>query len=147
MRELINEVTVKFTAISENEGFARSVAVSFAAQASPTVSQLADIKCAVSEAVTNCIVHAYKDAFGKVSLTMKRYSDGLIAVTVKDSGIGIEDVEAAKEPLFTTDTTGERSGMGFAIMESMTDSMTVRSVPGKGTTVTLKIKVGTYGRK
>lgn len=147
MRTLENQVTAKFTAISENESFARSLAVNFAAQASPTVSQLADIKCAVSEAVTNCIVHAYKDTDGLVTLIMKRYSDGLIAITVKDSGVGIPDVEAAKEPLFTTDTTGERSGMGFAIMESMTDSMRVRSVPGKGTTVTLKVKVGTYGRK
>lgn len=147
MKTPINQVTAKFTAISENECFARTLAVNFAAQASPTVSQLADIKCAVSEAVTNCIVHAYKDTVGTVTLGMKRYSDGLIVITVRDSGVGIPDVEAAKEPLFTTDTTGERSGMGFAIMESMTDSMSVRSASGKGTTVTMKIKVGTYGRK
>lgn len=146
MRKLVNEVTAKFTAISDNESFARTMAVNFAAQASPTVSQLADIKCAVSEAVTNCIVHAYADTPGKVVITLKRYSDGLIVISVKDRGIGIADVTAAREPLFTTDTTGERSGMGFAIMESMTDSMTVRSTPGKGTSVTMQIRVGTYGR-
>lgn len=147
MKTPVNQVTAKFTAISENESFARTLAVNFVAQASPTVSQLADIKCAVSEAVTNCIVHAYKDTVGTVTLSMKRYSDGLIVIAVKDSGVGIPDIEAAKEPLFTTDTTGERSGMGFSIMESMTDSMTVRSAGGKGTTVTMKIRVGTYGRK
>ncbi len=144
MRTLVNSVSCKFLSVSENESFARSLAVNFTAQASPTVTQLADIKCAVSEAVTNSTVHAYPDSIGIITLNMKRYSDGLIVITVKDSGIGIADVEAAKEPLFTTDTTGERSGMGFAIMESMTDSMTVRSTPGKGTTVTMKIKVNTY---
>ena len=143
MRTLENSVSCKFLSVSENESFARSLAVNFTAQASPTVTQLADIKCAVSEAVTNSTVHAYPDGLGIITMTMKRYSDGLIVITVKDSGVGIADVEAAKAPLFTTDTTGERSGMGFAIMESMTDSMSVRSKIGKGTTVTLRIKVGT----
>lgn len=144
MRTLQNSAVCKFLSVSENEGFARNIAVNFAAQASPTVTQLADIKCAVSEAVTNAAVHAYPDSLGTVTLTLKRYSDGLIVISVKDKGIGISDVKAAREPLFTTDKTGERSGMGFAIMESMTDSMTVRSALGKGTTVTMKIKVGTY---
>ena len=143
MRTLENSVCCKFLSVSENESFARSIAVNFTAQASPTVTQLADIKCAVSEAVTNSTVHAYPDSIGIITLNMKRYSDGLIVITVKDSGVGIADVEAAKEPLFTTDTTGERSGMGFAVMESMTDSMSVKSTVGKGTTVTLKLKVGT----
>lgn len=143
MRTPLNSMVCKFPSLSENEGFARNIAVNFAAQASPTVSQLADIKCAVSEAVTNAAVHAYKDSVGSVTLSMKRYSDGLIVISVKDTGVGIKDVEKAKEPLFTTDTTGERSGMGFAIMESMTDHMTVRSKEGKGTTVTMKIRVGT----
>jgi len=139
MRKLENQAVCRFSAISENESFARSVVVNFTAQASPTVTQLADIKCAVSEAVTNCIVHAYGEQGGSITLTLRRYSDGLITVSVKDNGIGIEDVEKAMMPLYTTDTTGERSGMGFSIMESMTDKMTVRSAPNKGTTVTLKL--------
>lgn len=142
MKTLLNEVKMSFTAISENESFARGVAVSFAAQASPTITQLADIKCAVSEAVTNAIVHAYPGGVGKVNMTLRRYDNGQIAITIKDSGIGIENVEVARQPLYTTDTTGERSGMGFAIMESMTDSLTVRSAKGRGTTVTMRIKVG-----
>ncbi len=142
MKTLLNEVKIAFRAISENESFARGVAVSFASQASPTVTQLADIKCAVSEAVTNAIVHAYPDTPGKVSMTLRRYTNGQITISVKDTGIGIEDIDTARQPLYTTDTTGERSGMGFAIMESMTDSLTVRSVKGRGTTVTMHIKVG-----
>ena len=143
MRKLENHAICKFSAISENESFARSIVVNFTAQASPTVTQLADIKCAVSEAVTNCIVHAYPEDVGAVTLEMKRYSDGLITVVIKDKGIGIADISKARLPLFTTDTTGERSGMGFSIMESMTDSMSVRSAPGKGTTVTLKLRIST----
>ncbi len=142
MRTLLNEVKMTFTAISENESFARGVAVSFASQASPSITQLADVKCAVSEAVTNAIVHAYPDTPGKVYMTLRRYTNGQITISVKDTGIGIEDVVTARQPLYTTDTTGERSGMGFAIMESMTDSLTVRSAKGRGTTVTMRIKVG-----
>ncbi len=144
MRTLVNQMNCRFSAISENESFARSLAVNFASGASPTITQLADIKCAVSEAVTNAIVHAYPDGGGTVTLSMQRYDDGLVVIAVKDKGIGIPDVKAAREPLYTTDTTGERSGMGFAIMESMTDKLTVRSAEGKGTTVTMKIRVGTY---
>ena len=144
MKNLINEVHCKFTAISENEGFARAVAVNFAAAASPTIPQLADIKCVVSEAVTNAIVHAYRESGGIVEMILKRYDKGEIVISVKDKGIGIENIAEAREPLFTTDTTGERSGMGFSIMESMSDSLSVKSKPGKGTTVTMKIKVGTY---
>lgn len=143
MKELLNEAKLRFLAISENENFARSVAVTFATQASPTITQLADIKCAVSEAVTNCIVHAYPQGEGFVDMLMRRYSNGEIMISIKDKGIGISDIPAAMEPLFTTDTTGERSGMGFAIMESMTDKLLVRSKPGKGTSVTMRIKVGT----
>ncbi|MBQ9920548.1 MAG: anti-sigma F factor [Clostridia bacterium] len=142
MKTLVNEVRCRFFAVSENESFARSMAVTFASQASPTITQLADIKCAVSEAVTNCIVHAYPNGGGTVEMNMRRYDNGEIVLTVKDKGVGIADVAAAREPLYTTDTTGERSGMGFSIMESMTDSLKVKSTPGKGTTVTMKIKVG-----
>ncbi len=142
MKTLVNEVRCRFFAVSENEGFARSMAVTFASQASPTITQLADIKCAVSEAVTNCIVHAYPNGGGTVDMNMRRYDNGEIVLSVKDKGVGIADVVAAREPLYTTDTTGERSGMGFSIMESMTDSLKVKSSLGKGTTVTMKIKVG-----
>lgn len=143
MRKLENRAVCKFMAISENESFARSIVVNFTAMSSPTITQLADIKCAVSEAVTNCIVHAYPEGKGVVTLTMSRYSDGLVTVSVKDNGVGIADISKARMPLFTTDTTGERSGMGFSIMESMTDSLTVRSTPGKGTTVTMKLQINT----
>lgn len=142
MKELLNESRLRFLSVSENESFARSVAVTFATQASPTITQLADIKCAVSEAVTNCIVHAYPDKIGNIDMHMRRYSNGEIVISIRDKGVGIEDIGAAMEPLFTTDTTGERSGMGFAIMESMTDKLGVRSKPGHGTTVTMRIKVG-----
>ena len=143
MKKTVNEVKCKFSAISENESFARSLAVTFASQASPTITQLADIKCAVSEAVTNCIVHAYRETEGTVEMILRRYDNREIVIIIKDKGIGIADIEAAREPLFTTDTTGERSGMGFSIMENMMDSLKIKSMPQKGTTVTMKIKVGT----
>jgi len=142
MKQVLNEIRCRFPSFSENESFARGLAVSFASQASPTVSQLADIKCAVSEAVTNCIVHAYRGTVGIIELTMRRLEGDEIVVIVRDRGVGIENVKIAREPLYTTDTTGERSGMGFAIMESMMDSLSVRSRIGVGTTVTMKIKVG-----
>lgn len=145
MPSLTNIVKCSFLAISENEAFARSVAVSFAARSSPTVTQLADIKCAVSEAVTNCIVHAYPpDMFDKpmVEMTLRHFDDNSVTITIKDHGVGIPDIKAAREPLYTTDTTGERSGMGFAIMESLMDNVKVSSRVNKGTTVTLKLRLG-----
>ena len=140
-----NEVKCSFSALSENESFARGLAVNFIAQCSPTVTQLADVKCAVSEAVTNCIVHAYpsgKFTNPKVEMILRHFDDNSIVITIKDRGIGIQDIKAAREPLYTTDTTGERSGMGFAIMESLMDSVRVRSVVNKGTIVTLKLALG-----
>ncbi len=142
----INQVKCTFSAISENESFARGLAVNFIAQCSPTVTQLADVKCAVSEAVTNCIVHAYplgKFTNPTVEMQLSHFDDNSIVISIKDRGIGIPDIKAAREPLFTTDTTGERSGMGFAIMESLMDSVKIRSYVGKGTTVVLKLKLGT----
>jgi len=141
-KQIRNELACSFPAISENESLARAIAAHFLSGASPTVSQLADMKCAVSEAVTNCIVHAYPNGGGNVRMILRQYSDNSVTVTISDSGIGIPDITAAKEPLYTTDTTGERSGMGFAIMESLTDKMTVHSVPNKGTTVILKMRLG-----
>ena len=144
-KSLLNEMTCTFTAVSENESFARTIAASFISQDSPTVSQLADVKCAVSEAVTNCIVHAYPPDFpGKrfVKMTISRFDDNSVIITISDKGIGIPDVEAARAPLYTTDTTGERSGMGFAIMEGLMDACRVRSKVGFGTVVTMKIRLG-----
>lgn len=142
-----NEVKCSFSALSENESFARGLAVNFIAQCSPTVTQLADVKCAVSEAVTNCIVHAYpsgKFTNPKVEMILRHFDDNSIVIIIKDRGIGIQDIKAAREPLYTTDTTGERSGMGFAIMESLMDSVRIRSVVNKGTVVTLKLALGNH---
>ena len=142
-----NEVKCSFSALSENEAFARGLAVNFIAQCSPTVTQLADVKCAVSEAVTNCIVHAYpsgKFTNPKVEMILRHFDDNSIVIVIKDRGVGIPDIKAAREPLYTTDTTGERSGMGFAIMESLMDSVRVCSVVNKGTIVTLKLALGNH---
>ena len=136
----MTEVTLEFPSHSSNEGFARSAAACFAAQMDPTLNELEDIKTAVSEAVTNAIVHAYPDAIGKVTLKLRVCPGNVLELTVKDRGRGIADVEKAREPMFTTGGE-ERSGMGFTIMESFTDQLTVRSVPGRGTTVTMKKKL------
>lgn len=136
----MNEVTLEFPSRSSNEGFARSAAACFAAQMDPTLNELEDIKTAVSEAVTNAIVHAYPDAIGKVTLKLRVCPGNVLELTVKDRGRGIADVEKAREPMFTTGGE-ERSGMGFTIMESFMDNLTVRSVPGRGTTVTMKKKL------
>ena len=133
----INEASLVFLSRSANEGFARAAAACFAAQLDPTLDEVNDIKTAVSEAVTNCIVHAYPDTIGKVSMRMRLFADNSLEIAVKDWGVGIEDVERARTPLFTTGDEN-RSGMGFTIMESFMDAVKVRSAPGKGTTVTLR---------
>ena len=135
-----NEVTLAFPSRSSNEGFARAAVSCFAAQMDPTLNELEDIKTAVSEAVTNCIVHAYPDRLGKVSMRLRLFEDNTLEIQVKDWGVGIADVEQARQPLYTTGTE-ERSGMGFTIMESFMDTLKVRSVPGKGTTVTMRRKI------
>ena len=135
----LNEVTLTFPSRSSNEGFARSVAACFAAQMDPTLNELEDIKTAVSEAVTNAIVHGYPDAIGTVTLKLRICPGNILELTVKDKGRGIPDVEKARQPMFTTGGE-ERSGMGFTIMESFMDQLLVRSVPGRGTTVTMKKK-------
>ena len=136
----INEVLLEFPSRSSNEGFARAAVACFAAQMDPTLNELEDIKPAVSEAVTNAIVHAYPDAIGKVAVRARVCPGNVLELTVKDHGRGIADVEKAREPLFTTGGE-ERSGMGFTIMESFMDKLTVRSVPGRGTTVLLRKKL------
>lgn len=137
MQEIINEMNLNFLSRSCNESFARTAISAFVAQLDPTIDELADIKTAVSEAVTNCIVHGYKTAIGKIYITSKIYSNGKITIQIKDRGCGIEDVEKAMEPLFTTGGS-ERSGLGFAVMQSFMDKIKVTSRIGKGTTVTLQ---------
>lgn len=137
-----NYIKIEFPSRSVNEGFARSALSAFAAQADPTLDELADVKTAVSEAVTNCIVHAYANTIGPITLTAALYEDGTLRVAVADKGCGIPDVSKAMEPLFTTGGA-ERAGLGFAVMESFMDSVKVRSAPGKGTRVTLSKRLGT----
>ncbi len=132
----INEMKLTLLSRSANEGFARATVAAFAAQLDPAVDELADLRTAVSEAVTNAIVHAYPDRLGIITLTMKLYENGRICVQIKDKGAGIPNVEKAMEPLYTTGGE-ERSGLGFSVMESFTDRLRVRSVLGKGTTVTM----------
>ena len=136
----IDQVTVTFTSRSANEGFARACAACFAAQLDPTLDEVADIKTAVSEAVTNAIVHAYPDCLGRIVLRLRLFDGGVLEIQVKDSGIGIPDVDQARTPLFTTGGE-ERSGMGFTIMESFMDGLKVRSQPDKGTTVTMRKRI------
>ncbi|MBQ9534920.1 MAG: anti-sigma F factor [Clostridia bacterium] len=131
---MINEFTVRFPSRSANESFARSAAAAFVAQLDPTVEELYDIKTAVSEAVTNCIVHGYRDTLGSISMTVRLYENGTAEIIVRDRGCGIDDVKLAREPMFTTGGA-DRSGMGFTIMESFMDKLSVRSVAGWGTTV------------
>ncbi|MCD8004371.1 MAG: anti-sigma F factor [Oscillospiraceae bacterium] len=136
MRKPVDRAALEFLARSANEGFARATAACFAARLDPTLDELNDLKTAVSEAVTNAIVHAYPEQLGKVRMTMKLFEDNTVEISIKDWGIGIADLEKAREPLYTTGGE-ERAGMGFTIMESFTDRMKVRSAPGRGTTVTL----------
>ena len=131
-----NEMKLKFVSKGSNEAFARLTVAAFASQLDPTIEELADIKTAVSEAVTNCIIHAYENRQGVIKINSK-LKDNKIIIQISDNGKGIENVEAAKEPLYTTKPNLERSGMGFIIMESFMDSMKVESIVGLGTKVTL----------
>ena len=135
-----NYIKLDFPSRSVNEGFARAAAAAFAAQLDPTMEELGDIKTAVSEAVTNCIVHAYPDTLGKITMRLRIIGGDTLEISVKDTGRGIEDVAQAREPLFTTGGE-ERSGMGFTIMESFMDTLKVRSRPGKGTVVTMRKRI------
>lgn len=132
-----NEMAVSFLSCSANESFGRTAVAAFAAQLDPTIDELSDIKTAVSEAVTNCIVHAYRDTLGVIYITCKLYENGRISIRIRDKGCGIEDVEKAMQPLFTTSENEERAGLGFAVMESFMDKLRVTSKLGKGTTVTM----------
>ena len=140
MTKVENHALVEFPARSANEAFARAAAACFAAQLDPTLEELNDIKTAVSEAVTNAIVHAYPEQIGKVALKLRLREDRSVEIVVRDWGIGIADVAQARTPMFTTGSE-ERSGMGFTIMESFMDQVKVRSAPGKGTSVTMRRKI------
>ena len=134
--EVSNYIKTEFPSKSVNEGYARAVAAAFAAQLDPTLEELGDIRTAVSEAVTNAIVHAYPDSIGTIWLRCRIVDGDRLEITVKDKGRGLADINQAMQPLYTTGGE-ERSGMGFTIMESFTDCLKVRSGPGKGTTVTM----------
>lgn len=136
--KILNELKVSFPSKSVNEGFARLAVSAFAAQLDPPVDELSDVKTAVSEAVTNCIVHAYRDTVGKIDITARILEGGIFYIKIKDCGCGIADIEQAMEPLFTTAPDEERAGLGFAVMESFMDKLSVRSRLGRGTTVIMQ---------
>ena len=135
-----NEVVLKFPSRSQTEGFARAVTAAFAARLDPTLEELGDVKTAVSEAVTNCIVHAYPDTIGLITLRLRALEGGILEITVKDTGRGIDDVDRARQPMFTTGGA-DRSGMGITIMESFMNTLSIRSATGRGTTVKMRKKV------
>lgn len=140
MKTIINQMHLKFESRSNNESFARQTVAGFVAQMDPTLDEINDIKTVVSEAVTNCVVHAYGDNLGFIHITSKIFDDNTVEIIVKDTGCGINDINKAKEPMFTTGGS-ERSGMGFTIMESFMDKLKIRSVEGKGTTVVLNKRI------
>lgn len=139
-----NQVTLEFPSRSSNESFARTAAACFAAQLDPTLEEINDIKTAVSEAVTNSIVHGYPDRIGKIILRLRILEENILEILVRDKGVGIADINQARTPMFTTGSE-ERAGMGFTIMESFMDSLKVRSAPGKGTCVTMRLKITRRG--
>lgn len=136
--DIINQMELRFLSVPENEGFARVAVSAFAVQLNPTLDVLADIKTAVSEAVTNAIVHGYEDETGLVVITAALRDDGILEVSVTDTGKGIEDISRAMQPFFTTQPEKERSGMGFSVMQTFMDKVTVESVSGRGTTVRMQ---------
>ena len=136
-KTITNEIRCTFLSKSENEALARSIISCFLIPLDPDVEELADIRCAVSEAVTNCIVHAYRNTVGKISLDAKCYGDRTVKITITDHGVGIPDVKKAMEPLYTTCPDEDRCGMGFSIMQSFSDQIRVLSKPQKGTKIVL----------
>lgn len=138
---IINEIKIIFPSNSCNESLARSVISAFAAQLDPSVSEIGEIKTAVSEAVTNCIVHAYRGTQGKIELVARHLEGNVLYIKIRDNGCGISDIKQAMEPLYTSAPEEERAGLGFALMDSFMDKITVRSTEGKGTTVIMKRKI------
>jgi len=142
--KLINEMKLQIESRSVNESFARASVAAFAAQLDPNIEEISDIKTAVSEAVTNCIVHAYSDRVGKIYITASVFDNNIFRVKIRDKGCGIENIKQAMEPLYTT-SGGERAGLGFAVMESFCDKLKVSSKVNKGTTITLEKKFVSRG--
>ena len=138
--KILNSMYLVLPSYSVNEGIARGAVAAFCAQLNPTASELGDIKCALSEAVTNSIVHAYKDCIGEIYITVDLLENSVVKIKIKDKGCGIEDVKCARTPLYTTDRAGERSGMGFTVMEGFMDKMEIVSSLGEGTRVILNKK-------
>ena len=132
-----NETRILMLSRSANEGYARVAVASFIAQLDPTVNELSDIKTALSEAVTNSVIHAYINGIGIIEINVRIFENRLIEISVSDKGKGIEDISLARQPLYTTGNSEERSGMGFTVMESFMDSLKVESAPDEGTTVTM----------
>ena len=145
MKRIINEMKLRLPAKSINEGVCRAIISAFCAELNPTVEELGDLRCAVSEAVTNCIVHGYKGRENTdnayIYISVRLYEPREVSVEISDNGCGIPDLARAMTPMYTTGETGERCGMGFLVMESFTDSLSVKSKPGKGTTVLMKKKL------
>ena len=139
---IINEMKLTLPSIPENEAVARGCVSQLLSRADPTVTELADVRCAVSEAVTNCVVHAYKNTVGPIYINARLYEDGRFTVKIADKGCGIPDVSLAMTPLYTTDSAGERSGMGFAIMQTFADKVTVKSKVDSGTCVFMEKQIG-----
>ncbi len=137
----VNEMKLIIDSKSINEGYSRVAVGAFVASVDPNIEELTDIKTAVSEAVTNAIVHGYKDGQGKIYINVNVMDNNIIRIKIRDKGVGIENVEKAMQPLFTTAASGERAGLGFAVMESFMDKIKVNSAPGKGTTVTLEKRI------
>ena len=146
--ETLNRIQIKLPALSVNESMARAAVAAFVSQLDPGVTEIADIKCAVSEAVTNAIVHGYRNTpeTGSITITVTILGGRAVKIEIKDKGCGIPDVGQARQPLYTTDAAGERSGMGFTVMESFTDALKVTSKVGQGTTVTMWKKLSERGR-
>ena len=142
MKRVINEMKLRLPALSINESVSRAIVSAFCAELNPTLEELADLRCALSEAVTNSIVHAYRHLprgeVGMIYISARLYDNREITVEISDNGGGIEDVERARKPKFTTGEPCERCGLGFLVMESFTDSLSVKSRPGKGTTVLMR---------
>lgn len=140
-----NETRILMLSRSSNESYARVAVSSFIAQLDPTVAELADIKTAVSEAVTNAVIHGYENSIGIIEITVRIFDNRLVEITVTDKGKGIEDIELARQPLFTTGNSEERSGMGFTVMESFMDNLTVESKKDEGTIITMNKQLSPKG--
>lgn len=143
--KIINEMKIQFMSKSVNESFARTAVSSFVTQLDPTINEIADIRTAVSEAVTNCVVHAYRGTIGTIDICVRILEDNEVYIKIRDRGCGIPDIKQAMEPLFTTAADEERAGLGFAVMESFMDKLSVRSRLNSGTTIIMRKKLTSCG--